>query len=184
MMNKDSFQEKVLIGRLKLKDKDAFSQIYDLYIDRIYRFIYFKVSRKEDAEDITSQVFLKIWDYTLLGNIKIGESFQALLYKTARNLVIDHYRVNQKKDSSNISLENVKEIASDDNVGKAIDTGIAMTKIEQDLKKLKSEYQEVIVLHYINELSIKEIAEILNKKRGNVRVLLHRAIKTLQSLHG
>ena len=62
-MDSSKFQEKLLLIRLQKKDPEAFAQIYDLYVTPIYRFIYFKVSSKQDAEDLTSEVFLKIWQY-------------------------------------------------------------------------------------------------------------------------
>lgn len=179
---KMNFQEKILIGRLKLKDKEAFGQLYDIYIDRIYRFIYFKVSKKEEAEDLTSQVFLKIWQHALEGKIKLGVSFQALLYKTARNLIIDYYRHAQGIYSLEEGEEKGQEIADEsEDTEKKIDEATELENIEEKLKTLKSEYQEIIVLHYINELSVKEIADILNKKSGAVRVTLHRALKTLKN---
>ena len=58
-----SFKEQLLLIRLKKKDKDAFAQLYDLYVTSIYRFIFFKVPTRQDAEDLTSETFLKIWNY-------------------------------------------------------------------------------------------------------------------------
>ena len=173
------FKEKVLIGRLKLKDKDAFAELYDLYIDRIYRFVYFKVNTKEEAEDLTAQIFLKIWQFSLEGNIKIQESFQAFIYKVARNTVIDYYRTSSKK-SGDVSLEKADTLVSADNIEKKTHEQMEMAKLATSIKQLKAEYQEVIILHYLNELSVAEIAKILNKKRGTIRVTLHRAIKALK----
>jgi len=176
-----SFQEKILIGKLKLKDKEAFGELYDLYLDKIYRFVYFKVSSVPEAEDLTSQIFLKIWQLSLEGKIKVGQSFQAFLYKIARNIVIDYYRSSRNKVQS-VSLDQVAEITDDKvvNQEQEMEREIEKEDLEKKLKKLKSEYQEIIILHYLNELSIKEIADILNKKKGNVRVILHRALKALK----
>ncbi len=180
MLKLGNLQEKVLIGRLKLKDKEAFSQLYDYYLNKIYRFIYFKVASSTEAEDLAAQTFLKIWQLALEEKIKVGGSFQSLLYKVARNLVIDYYR-SSSRTKNKISLEEAAQIAAvNAPLDQATDVKIAMEKIEQRLKKLKSEYQEIIVLHFINELTIKEIANILEKKRGNVRVMLHRALKALK----
>lgn len=181
MLKLGSLQEKILIGRLKLKDKEAFSKLYDFYLDRIYRFIYFKVASGDEAEDLTSQTFLKIWQLALEGRVKVNESFQSLLYKVARNLVIDYYR-RSNKEKGKVSLTEAAHIVAERDAGaeQTTDVKIEMEKIEQRLKKLKSEYQEIIVLHFINELTIKEIANALEKKRGNVRVTLHRALKALK----
>jgi len=174
-----SFQEKILIGKLRLKDKTAFEQLYDLYIDKIYRFIYFKVSNVSDAEDLTSQTFLKIWQLVLEGKIKGGQSFQAFLYKVARNIVIDSYRISRKREGT-VSLDEAMNIADAHTVEQEVGEKMEKEEIEARLKKLKREYQEVIILHYLNELSIKEIADILDKKKGNIRVMIHRALKALK----
>ncbi|MDP3899804.1 MAG: RNA polymerase sigma factor [bacterium] len=175
---KSNFKEKLLIAKLKLKDKDAFAQIYDSYIEKIYRFIYFKVDNTAVAEDLTSQTFLKIWQQTLQGNIKVRDSLQALIYATARNTVIDFYRRNSLRRTTD--LDSVAEIAQDTSLSDQIADRQQFGEIEEKLKQLKSEYQEIIVLHYINELSISEIAAVLNKNKGAIRVTLHRAIQALK----
>ena len=181
MVKPGSFQERILIRKLKLKDKEAFAELYDLYLDKIYRFVYFKVSNISEAEDLTSQIFLKVWQLTLEGKIKTELSFQSFLYKVARNIVIDYYRSSKNKlqpvslDEA-IDIPDTKIISQEQAVEKEIDK----KEIEKKLKKLKSEYQEIIILHYLNELSIKEIAGILNKKKGNVRVILQRALAALK----
>ncbi len=179
-MKPGSLKEKILIGKLRLKDKEAFSELYDLYIDKIYRFIYFKVSNRADAEDLTSQTFLKIWQLALEGKIRLGESFQAFLYQVARNIVIDSYRY-RKKTAGTVSIDDAVNVIDG---AKTAEEQIAQNQENQEikarLKKLKREYQEVIILHYLNELSIKEIADILSKKKGSVRVTLHRALKALK----
>ena len=181
-MNSSKFQEKLLLLRLKKKDPEAFSKVYDLYVTPIYRFIYFKVATKQDAEDLTSEVFLKIWQYVNETEDEI-ENLRALLYRSARNLVIDFYRRNAKKDItqdmevlSNISDERQQSLLS------RIETEFEMKNIEKVLRRLKDEYREIIILRFIEELSITEIADILDKSKGSVRVLLHRALKVLREL--
>jgi RNA polymerase sigma-70 factor, ECF subfamily len=179
---KDNYlQEKYLIFKAKNKDPDAYSKVYDLYVDRIYRFIYFKVSSQEDAQDLTSEVFLKTWQYIIDG--KDIKNLNALFYKIARNIVIDHYRKAQRKD---VALD--EEIADQKEMSLAIDqvakldAKIKVEKVEAKLALLKDEFREVIILKYIEGLSIQEIAEIVAKKNGNVRVILYRAINALKEL--
>ncbi|MFA5318538.1 MAG: RNA polymerase sigma factor [Patescibacteria group bacterium] len=181
MVKPGSFQEKILIGKLKLKDKEAFSKIYDLYLDKIYRFVYFKVSSVPEAEDLTSQIFLKIWQLSLEDKIKTEKSFQAFLYKVARNTVIDYYRDSRNRKQT-IPLEEAANTPDEKTAAqdRDMDRKIEKEELAEKIKKLKSEYQEIIILHYLNELSIKEIADILKKRKGNVRVMLHRALKALK----
>ena len=179
-MNRNIIQEKYLILKAKTKDQDAYSKVYNLYAERIYRFIYFKVSSQEEAQDLTSEVFLKTWQYILDG--KDIKNLNALFYKVARNLVIDHYRKSSQKD---LPLE--KEIYQqkeliEDQIEEKIDVQLDFNKLESKIKLLKNEYQEVILLRYVEDLSIKEIAEVLEKKKGNVRVILYRAVNALKEL--
>ncbi|MFH1292339.1 MAG: RNA polymerase sigma factor [bacterium] len=173
--------QKILLYRLQTKkDPDAFTELYDHYVKQIYRFVFFKVSRHEEAEDITSEVFLKAWHYISAGN-KI-ESFTGLLYRLARNQIVDLYR--NKSRHIEISLEQGMDMAEDRDMDTPNQLGQKMEiqKIRQSLKRLKQEYQEVITLRYIDELKIGEIAEIMGKGKVNVRVTLHRAIKKLKQI--
>lgn len=180
-MKGNNLKEKYLLFKAKTKDPDAFSKVYDLYTDRIYRFIYFKVSGKEEAQDLTAEVFLKTWQYIIDG--KEIKNLNALFYKIARNLVIDHYRKESRKE---ISLE--REIMEQQEIKMIFDSKskveqqIQYKQIEDQLRNLKDEYREVVILRFIEELSIKEIAEVLGKKSGAVRVILYRAINALKEL--
>ena len=91
-MKSGKLNDKILYSRLNRKDKEAFVKTYDLYFDQIYRFIYFKVSDKQEAEDLTSVVFLKTWGYVQDKSIKDYKTLKSLLYKVARNAIIDYYR--------------------------------------------------------------------------------------------
>ncbi len=181
-MNSSKFQEKLLLLRLKKKDPEAFAQVYDLYITPIYRFIYFKVATRQDAEDLTSEVFLRIWQYITETEEAI-ENLRALLYRTARNLVIDFYRQKAKRDlpQDQEALNNVIDDRQQSLLSH-IENELAMKNIERVLRKMKDEYREVIILKFVEELTVGEIAKILDKSKGSVRVLLHRALKVSREL--
>ncbi|OGY44907.1 MAG: hypothetical protein A2729_03955 [Candidatus Buchananbacteria bacterium RIFCSPHIGHO2_01_FULL_39_14] len=177
-----NFEENLLLLRLKRKDPEAFAKLYDLYVTPIYRFIYFKVPTRQDAEDLTSEVFLKIWQY-VSETEDIIENLRALLYRSARNLVIDFYRRNANKEI--ISADQVSFILEDDrqqSLLSQVETKLEMKNIELILRQMKDEYREVIILRFIEELPISEMAKILDKSKGSVRVLLHRALKVAKSL--
>lgn len=181
-MKPSNLQDKLLLIRLKKKDPEAFSKVYDLYVTPIYRFIYFKVSSRQDAEDLTSEVFMKMWQYVTQTEDDI-ENLRALIYRSARNLVIDYYRKNAKRDIAQddevlaqVEDEKQQSLLSE------IDTRIEMKNIEKVLRKMKDDYREILMLRFIEELSINEIANILNKSKGSVRVTLHRALKIAREL--
>jgi len=181
-MKANFLKEKYLLFRAKNKDPEAFAEVYDIYVDRIYRFVFFKVNRPEEAQDITSEVFLKTWQYIIDG--KEIKNLNALFYKIARNLVIDHYRKASQKD---ISLEGLKASETElrdltDNQINKIEVKLEIDKIEEKLMGLKDEYREIIILRYIEGLSINEIADIVEKRKGAVRVILYRALNTLKEL--
>ena len=184
-MGKTSLKN-ISLSRIDKNDRDVFIEAYDLYVDHIYRFIYFKVSNKETAEDLSSAVFLKTWNYLQSGNFLDCKTLKSLLYKIARNLIIDHYRKTSSQPS--VSLEDsfgdyVVDVADDkQDIFKEIDVSIDITRIEKKLAELKDEYREALIMRYIDELSIGEMSKILDKSKGNVRVLIHRATNALKDL--
>ena len=160
--------------------REQFSQIYDQYIEKIYRFVYLKVNSQEIAEDITSNVFTKGW-----------ESFQkqesdiknpgAFLYQIAMNSVVDYYR--QKGRTNIVSIDSIPQIA---------DLGISahdkaifnadVNAVKESIYKLKKDYQDILIWHYLEDMPVAEIAKIMDKPQGTIRVMLHRGLKDLKGL--
>lgn len=176
-------EEKLLIYKIKSHDKQAFIKAYDLYVDQIYRFVYFKIGNREEAEDLCSAVFLKAWNHILKGGLKDSKTLKALLYKIARNSIIDHYRKNKDRETVSLDADNAIQIIDENqNISKSLDAKADILVLESKLPELKDEYREIIILRFINELSVKEIADILEKPRGGVRVLIFRALKALREL--
>lgn len=164
------------------KDKQAFGSLYDLYVEKIYRFVYFKINNKEESEDITSEVFLKTWNYLMENTEKELTSFSGLIYRVARNIIIDHYRKRAKMQEvtldEGVEIERVSDMSSHQTVEDKYD----MERLMILVKKLKQDYQEVLILKHVEELSTAEIAEIVGKSSVSVRVTLHRAMNKLKEL--
>ena len=176
-----AISEKLLLYQLRTKhDPDAFAKLYDTYIERIYRFVYFKVGSAEEAEDITSEVFLKTWNFIINSKGKEIQSFSGLLYRIARNCIIDLYR--RKAAHGEIKIEPESELGDGGKWYADLNKQIDNQKVIGAIKKLKQEYQEVVTLKYVDELSIEEISEITGKGNVAVRVTLHRAVKKLKEL--
>ena len=158
--------------------KREFGKIYNDHIEKIYRFIYLKVNSKETAEDLASDTFLRVWKKYKGGKQEI-RNVTNFLYQTARNLVIDYYRKKGK-----VRIVSVEETPlSDPKVDlekKAIQNS-DLEIIKKTLQELKEDYQNVILWHYVEGFSIKEIAQMMGKTEGGVRVLLSRALKTLKT---
>jgi len=155
-----------------------FSKIYDKYINKIYRFIFLKVNSLDIAEDLCSETFLKGWQVFKEDSNKI-ENPQAFLYQIARNLVIDHYR--EKGGTNFVSPEIVPIVDPNPGVEEKMALSSDIDNIRTALVSLGGEYQDVIIYRYLDDLSISEIAEMLNKSEGAVRVMLHRALKALRA---
>ncbi len=181
-MAKISLKEKYLIYKVRQnKDPEAYGELYDFYVEKIYRFIYFKVKTKEEAEDLTSEVFLKTWEYIKGTNKKI-ENLNALFYRVARNRVIDHYR-SRRQDEVLTDQEQMARIEEKRDLMKQAEAKVELERAEEYLAQLKDIYKEVVILRHVEGFSIKEIAEITQKTPGNVRVVLHRAVSALKELN-
>jgi len=183
MPKKNIFSESLIFQKLKYKDKQAFGELYDHYVDDIYRFIFFRVNSTEDAEDLTSAVFLKTWNYFLENFHSEYNSLKPLIFKIARNAVIDHYR--QARVKNNQPLEQIRPeelLDEQQDLDRKIDEGFQSDQIVKKISLLKEEFREILILKYINDFSVKEISAIIDKPPGTVRVQIFRALKALKEI--
>ena len=157
--------------------RKEFSQIYDNYISKIYRFIFLKVSSIETAEDLTSETFLRGWQ-VYENRADDLENPQAFLYQIARNLVIDHYR--KKAKNQVVSVDQNPLIDPRVNLEKNAEKNSDLMNIRNAMADLKDEYQNVLIWHYLDDLPVREVAKLMDKSEENTRVLLHRALKSLK----
>lgn len=172
-------QENILLKKANQGDSEAFARIYQIYAEKLFRFVRFKVSTRGIAEDITQEVFFKTWEY-IVGNDKRIENIKAFLYRIARNLVINFYAEKERMPAElNENLAD-KNLMGLDFAGDKIDINLEVDKVKLVLKKLPRQYQEVIIMRFLDELTISEIAQILNKSKNSTYVLIHRAIKAIK----
>jgi RNA polymerase sigma-70 factor (ECF subfamily) len=158
--------------------KKEFSKIYDNCIDKIYRFIFFKVSSEEIAEDLCSETFLRGWQ-AFKNNSKEIENPQAFLFQIARNLVIDHYR--QKDRTRTVPTDSIPITDPDEDLQEKAFVASEIEMLKSAISSMKQDYQEVIIWHYIDDYSIEEISKMMDRSEGAVRVMLHRALKSLKN---
>ncbi len=169
--------EKDIIKKAIKGEAKAFGLLYDHYQPQIYRFVFLKVSHREEAEDLTHQVFLKTWQNITEYEFQ-GFPFSSLLYRVARNQVIDYYRTKK----NNLCLEDIVELKTENPVPKAIDNALDIEKVRKAIIQLKPEQQDVIILRFIEDFPIQTTASILNKSETAVKLLQHRAIKNLKKI--
>ena len=168
-------EEGHLVHQAKSGDSEAFAQLYDAYVERVYRYVYFRVSDDQTAEDLASQVFLKAWEGLERFEMK-GSPFVAWLYTIAHNLVVDHYRT--RKDC--VALEEVIPLASEeDPLDEQVWVTFDLETMRDALQFLNEEQQQVLTLRFIAELSTGHIAKIMGKREGAIRALQMRALQMM-----
>jgi len=172
--------EKNHIEKAKKGNRAAFGALYDHYLPQIYRFIFLKVSSRAEAEDLAHEVFLSAWQN--LPNYRYeGFPFSSWLYQIAKNATIDFYRTAKK----NIPLESADEefIKMAAQTPEILNDLLDLERIKKCLRLLKPDYQDVLIMRFIEEMPHEEIAVTLNKSQGAVRLIQHRAIKELKSIY-
>ena len=182
-------EEEELVKRAQ-KDPDAFAKLYDQYYPRIFGYVLRRSANLEAAQDITSETFLKalgkLWQFQWR-----NVSFSSWLYKIATNEINQYFRKAEYKKS--VSLEELQErgfelLSPHDPESELIE---AQEKLKQHqdfleiqgrITRLPAKYQEVIALRFFEKKQINEIAEILGKREGTIKSLLHRAVEKLREM--
>ena len=170
----------VLVDLVQKGDHDAFASIYDIFIDHIYRYVYYRV-RQEDAEDLVETVFLKVWENIEKYSNQKNKSFSAWIFRITHNLVVDYYRAAKDRDFDELKVDiaaSERDHSPIKNTEKVLDNEVLRSAI----LKLKKNYQDVIVYKFVNELDNSEIAAILNRSEGSLRILQFRALKALKEI--
>jgi RNA polymerase sigma-70 factor (ECF subfamily) len=169
------FRERLWLYRVrKHRDPEAYGALYDSYVAQLYRFVLFKVSRDEEAKELTSDVFLKAWEYMQEG--KPVKNFSGLLYTIARSTIVDYYR---KRKLELVPLEAAPDISDPKFLG-AAERSEDLRAVLAAIKNLKDEYREALLMKHVDGLSTAEIASALGKSSGAVRVIMHRATEALK----
>ena len=182
------FTDKHLLYQISTQHQpEAFDTLYLRYIDKIHRFMAFRVSQPEDADDLTAEVFSKTWQYLTKNDPEEIRSFQAFIYKIARNTVANFYRA-QGKIPHIMDINDPEEyLEVKDEQEDMLKKSLRAQEVDDliaNVQLLKEPWREVIALRFFEELDINEIAEIMEQTPGYVRVIIHRGIKELQKIMG
>ena len=170
--------EESLVTRACAGDGEAFSELYERLADRIYRYIYFRVTDENTAEDLTSRVFLKAWEH--LPRYKRSSSpFVAWLYTIAHNMLIDHYRT----DRQPAHLDEIASLAADEpSPVEVCESRLAAGALRRALDLLTPVQREVVTMKLIDGMDTAEVARRLHKTEGAVRALQMRALQALAGI--
>lgn len=168
-----------IIKQAQSGNSEYFGLLYDHYLAAIYRFVFLKTGQKADTQDLVHEIFLNAWknieDYD-----HQGHPFSSWLYQIARNKVIDHYRTKKM----NLDIDQVDEDAFKTVmvIEKNLDREKNMELVQKALKRLGEEQQTVLIMRFVEDLSYKETANVLDKSEGAIRLIQHRAIQNLKKI--
>jgi len=164
------------IVKIPRRDERSFLVAYDAYAPRIFRHVYFRVSSKEIAEDISSQVFLKAWQYLQDHTI---ESAAGFLYRIAHNLLVDHYR-RKTREPVLLDEEFERKHFYENDIVKELEGVEELRRVRRAMNELKKDFRDVLVFRYIDGLSVEEIAQLTKRSKNAVYILLSRATHALK----
>lgn len=167
-----------LIKKAQEGDNDVISALYEHFYLSIFRYLYYRVGDPQIAEDLTSEVFLRmlraIPNYTLR-----SVSFQAWLFQIARNIAIDHYRKSKFRD--HISLEE-SIVSHEESVDTSVQKGLDSEHLLKALTRLTDEQREVIIMRFVAGMPIAEVAQTLHKSENAIKALQRRALMVLRQI--
>ena len=172
--------EDALIDRAVAGDENAFTRLYDTYYDRVYRYVFYRVGRVEDAEDLVQKVFLQAW--RALGRYqRTSTPFVGWLMTIAHNVTVSFFR--SQKPADHLVYDVLDHSVSSDPDAR-LDDHYERERIRQAILQLSSDQQQVITLRFLEDFDYQEIAATLGKTEGNVRVIQYRALQQLRKLLG
>jgi RNA polymerase sigma-70 factor (ECF subfamily) len=169
-----------IVSRAQQGDADAFGELYDRYVDVVYRYVQYRVANAALAEDLTSETFLRalrrITSYTWQ-----GRDFGAWLVTIARNLVADHFKSSRfRLEVTTGEMLDANEVARspEDDVLEVLSNEALLKAV----RKLNPQQQECVTLRFLQGLSVAETARIMGKNEGAIKTLQYRAVRTLARL--
>jgi RNA polymerase sigma-70 factor (ECF subfamily) len=168
---------RALVDRAQAGDREALEELYLLHFDRIYSYLHMSVGNRHDAEDLTTQTFLK-----MLESIKRfrwqSAPFSAWLFRIAHNLAMDHFRARRRWQPE----EEVPEPAGEEEPSAELQAmqAIGRESMLDLIENLSPEQQQVLTLKFVFNFPNGDVATILGKTEGAVKSLQHRALVSLQ----
>lgn len=162
-------------------DREAFGQLYERYVDRIYSYIYYRTGNTNDAEDLTARVFQRAMNH--IGNYTDrGVPFSAWLYRIAHNLVANWHRDRSRRQE--IPLSDAPLVARGDHPENSVMYNQQQDSLLRLIRSLPEERQTLLILKFVDHLSNAEIGEIMGRSEGAVKSLYHRTLLSLRDQIG
>ena len=174
----DREEERRIVLKAVERDQEAFAQLYDRHVVRIYRHIYYMVSDSNIAEDLTAQTFLKAWE-AIDRYKERGAPIVAWLLRISHNLTVSFLR--SKRDHSELD-ETFLDQKMTRNPEEALEQASDEKSMREAVLKLRDEQRQVIMLRFVEEMDYREVADIIGKSVPAVRVIQHRALGNLRKI--
>jgi RNA polymerase sigma-70 factor, ECF subfamily len=176
--HRDLAEQQAVLERAIQAEPGALGLLYDQYVEKIYAYIYHRVGSADLAEDLTGQVFMRMLEAVRTGR-GWRSSFSGWLYRIAHNLVIDHYR--RKGRAAFVDLDDAAPVqAVTGDPVHSTEAQFERERLRAALAELTEEQAQVITLRFLEDLSIAEVAEIMDKTEGAVKALQYRAVINLR----
>jgi RNA polymerase sigma-70 factor (ECF subfamily) len=170
--------EQALLDRAKTYDPEALTELYDRYAPRMYAYIYRRVSDADLAEDLTSELFLRVLR-AIQNQRTWRDSFVAWLYRIAHNLIIDVYR---RRPPPPVSLEDAPYQSAEDDPVEQVQETMNRERLQAAIHRLTPDQQQVLALRFGEGLTAKETAQIVRKTTGAVEALQRRALAAIRRM--
>lgn len=175
----DDKKERKLLQGAQRGDKKAIADLYDTHYRAVFNYIFYRVSDQQAAEDLSAEVFIRMIN-KLPAYIDRGRPFLAWLYTIARNIVIDHHRVMEKKEEVSIKEDLLEDqIRTPDQQVQDRQTSDCF---KSALELMPESQRQLLIFRFINGFSTPKIIQLLDKSDRAVRSLQHRALRTLEKV--
>ena len=178
-MTADLTDESQIVEQAKT-DPEAFGKLYELYVERIYNYVFYRVGNHQDAEDLTAKVFHRALNHIPNYNNK-GVPFAAWLYRIAHNLVANWHR--DRKRRQIVALEQVALSGDkEENPHKAAERSNERELLLAAIQKLPPERQHLLTLKFVERMSNADIGQLMGRSEGAIKSLYHRTLVSLKDL--
>jgi len=171
-----------LARRMKYGDESAARKLYEELVRKVFGFCMHRVRNRELAEDLTQEIFLKLVRSIHLYEERKGH-FVVWFWKLARNIILDHFRAKEREARSPVtSLEELKSVLpSNEDLNRRVEEKMQYARLTSFLSDLQEEERELFELRYVAELSYRDIAVMLGKSEGTLRVAVMRLKKKMRN---
>jgi RNA polymerase sigma-70 factor, ECF subfamily len=174
-------QERTLIRAAQKGDESALTEIYNAYVDNIYRYFLYRVDNTDTAQDLTGEVFLRVVEG--IADYQDREvPLLAWIYRIAHARLVDHYR-QSKRTAPDQDLETL-DLSTEDDMDGELMSDYHQDKVRKALRALTPDQQQVITLRFVEGYSLQKTADVLGKTVGAVKVMQHRALDSLSRALG